>query len=83
MNRSLLNTRGRRLEPFQVEGVVLITADDMDNAIVSLAAGHVSAGFGIAGIHDEWASVHSLHFPSGAIVGDKADAGPGLSLVER
>jgi len=70
------------LEPGQVEGVVVPTANQVNNSVRRLGTGEITARFGGSWAHCEIMTVSAIGLMSRRIVGDQAADGPGFALVK-
>src|ERR1051325_7651165 len=82
IQRSFLRLRRRLLQPRDVEGVVILAADELDQIIARLAGGEVAGGLGHGVTENEIALVHTGQGAFGATGSDEFLHGPGLAFVE-
>src|SRR5881397_2763907 len=72
----------RRLQPRQVEGVMVLAADEMYHAVCALADRQVTPRLGAVGAQRERPPIRRFDFAARTVIGDQTACGPGLTLIE-
>jgi len=80
-NRWRWGRRGWGLEPFEIKGVMVTTANQMYEAVGTLTYGQVAAIFGAVGAECDCSAVGTFDGSAGPVVGDQSLIRPGFAFI--